>query len=374
MSAGRIRFLRPSVPALDEVTRLYEEIYGTGLLTNGTLVKRFENACAKRLGVRHCVAVSSCTSGMMLVWKALTLAGEVILPSFTFFASGHAVRWNHLDPVFADIDPDTWTVDPASVERCITPRTRAILGVHLYGNPCDVEGLQDVASRHGLRLVFDAAHAFGSEWQGTPVGCFGDAEVFSFTPTKTLVCGEGGIVATNDSALAHRVRAGRNYGDLGAYDPELLGMNARMQEFPAAMGLAGLTSVSAKVARHNQIARMYQDALRGLPGISFPVVRPGNLCTFKDVSLGIDDPDRVAAMLLEEGIETKRYFYPPLHEQALYRSQPDVPHTRHIAQRVLSLPVYESLTEQEVERIISALAACVQSGPAQPALRQSAQR
>lgn len=371
MSVERIRFLRPSVPALEEVTRLYQESYASGLLTNGTLVQRFEHACAERLGVRHCVAVSSCTSGMMLVWKALALQGEVILPSFTFFASGHAVLWNNLRPVFAEVDAGTWTLDPADVERRITPHTRAILGVHLYGNPCDVASLQSLATRHGLKLIFDAAHAFGSEWQGRPIGQFGDAEIFSFTPTKTLVCGEGGLVSTNDAVLAHRVRMGRNYGDLGAYDPELLGLNARMQEFPAAMGLAGLSGVAGKIARHNEIADAYRSRLEELPGISFPAVRPGNLCTYKDVSLCIPSRDQIAASLLAKGIETKRYFYPPLHDQMLYRSTPDLPQTTEIANGVLSVPVYESLTDEEVDRITSAVAACVQSAQAQPALHQS---
>jgi dTDP-4-amino-4,6-dideoxygalactose transaminase len=262
------------------------------------------------------------------------------------------------------VDPHTWTLDPSDVERRITPRTRAILGVHLYGNPCDVEGLEAVARKHGLKLIYDAAHAFGSEWRGRPIGQFGDAEVFSFTPTKMLVCGEGGLVATNDASLAHRIRAGRNYGDLGQYDPELLGLNARMQGFAAAMGVAGLRYVDDKVARHNQIAHRYESALRGLPGISYPVVRDGDLCTYKDFSIHVDagefgmTRDELAAELLGSGVETKLYFYPPLHGQNLYKQEQNLPVTERIGNGVLSLPIYQSLPDEDVDRIISAVTAC----------------
>src|SRR5262249_32867661 len=151
------------------------------------LVARFESAAAEWLGVPHCVAVSSCTSGLILVLRALGLAGEVIIPSFTFFATAHAARWNGLQPVFADCDADTWNIDPADVERRITPRTTGIMAVHLYGNPCNVDALERIAKKHNLKLIFDAAHAFGTEYRGVRVGGFGDAEVFSLSPTKLLV-------------------------------------------------------------------------------------------------------------------------------------------------------------------------------------------
>ncbi|HLY18363.1 MAG TPA: DegT/DnrJ/EryC1/StrS family aminotransferase [Bryobacteraceae bacterium] len=225
------RFIHPTLPPLARIVTEYREFYHQGLITNGKLVERLEAAVCERLGVRHCVAVSSCTSGLMLVMKAFGLRGEVILPSFTFFATGHAVLWNGLTPVFADCDRQTWNIDPRAVERAITPQTAAILAVHLYGNPAAVTELEWIAGKHGIPLLFDAAHAFGASYKGQSVGQFGDAEVFSLSPTKLLVAGEGGLVATNDALLAHKLRAGRNYGDLGAYDPMLLGLNARMTEF-----------------------------------------------------------------------------------------------------------------------------------------------
>ncbi len=344
----------------------YRPAFSQGLVTNGEIVARFEAAVCERLGVKHCVAVSSCTCGLMLVMKALGLRGEVILPSFTFFATGHAVLWNSLKPVFADCDAETWTIDPADVENRITEQTSAILAVHLYGNPAPVAELGSIARRYGVKLLFDAAHAFGSQYHGRPVGQFGDAEVFSLSPTKLLVAGEGGLVCTSDATLAHLIRAGRNYGDLGAYDPMLLGLNARMTEFNAAMGLAGLDFVEAKVKRHNEIAARYTAELRDLPGLSFQYVAPEQVSSYKDYSVHVTPAlfgmsrDQLGTALLAENIETKKYFYPPLHQQALFQrfvaDRPDsLPVTVSASEGVLSLPIYQSLPDDTVEKVAFAV-------------------
>ena len=295
----------------------------------------------------------------MMVLRALGLKGEVILPSFTFFATGHSVLWNGLKPVFADCDPHTWNVSPAEVERKITADTSAILAVHMYGNPCDVAELEAIARRHNLRLVFDAAHAFGTQYRGVPTGSFGDAEVFSLSPTKLLVAGEGGLVTTNDAELAAAVRAMRNYGDVGAYDPKWLGLNARMTEFNAAMALAGLPLVKAKVQRRSQIAQMYTEKLSRIPGICFQKVHPGDTHTYKDYSVLVVPEsigltrDLLTESLRTENIETKKYFYPPLHQQYLYSifhefGATDLTQTEHVANNILSLPIYESLSDETI--------------------------
>jgi dTDP-4-amino-4,6-dideoxygalactose transaminase len=302
----------------------------------------------------------------MMVLRALGLTGEVIVPSFTFFATGHAVLWNGLRPVFADCDEETWNVDPVDVERKITEHTSAILAVHLYGNPCDVEALERAASRHRLKLIFDAAHGFGSRYRDRPVGRFGDAEVFSLSPTKLLVAGEGGLVTTNDATLARAIRGMRNYGDLGAYDPEWLGMNARMSEFNAALALAGLSLMEAKVARRNWIAKTYTSLLAPLPGLRFQKVLPRDLSTYKDYSIHVTPEkfgmarDGLAEALLAEQIETKKYFYPPLHKQRLYSSFHNVEReglarTDYVTDGVLSLPIYESLSDATVETVAYAI-------------------
>jgi dTDP-4-amino-4,6-dideoxygalactose transaminase len=344
----------------------YQAAYMNGTITNASLVEHLEAAVAERLQVKHCVAVSSCTSGLMMVLRALGLTGEVIVPSFTFFATGHAALWNGLRPVFADCDEETWNVDPIDVERKITKRTSAILVVHLYGNPCEVETLEQLASRHHLKLIFDAAHGFGSRHRDRPLGGFGDAEVFSLSPTKLLVAGEGGLVTTNDATLARAIQGMRNYGDLGAYDPEWLGMSARMSEFNAALALAGMPLVGAKVARRNRIAKIYTSLLRSLPGVRFQKVLPGDLSTHKDYSIHVSSHafgmtrDALADALLAENVETKKYFFPPLHKQRLYSSfhsveREDLARTDHVTNGIVSLPIYESLPDATVEQVAYAI-------------------
>ena len=214
---------RPGVADPARVAADVEAILRSGVLTDGPYVRRLEEETAAYLGVRHCIAVASCTTGLMLVLRASELSGDVIVPSFTFAATVHAVDWNGLRPSFADIDPGPLTLSPSSVEQAIGVHTSAILATHIYGTPCDVEGLREVAERNGLRLFFDAAHAFGSTHGGTKVGGFGDAEVFSFSPTKVVVAAEGGLIATNDDLLAERCRIGRNYGNPGDYDCRVRG-------------------------------------------------------------------------------------------------------------------------------------------------------
>jgi dTDP-4-amino-4,6-dideoxygalactose transaminase len=362
----RFRFIRPTLPSLDDVVGKYRGAFENGLITNADMVGKFEAAVAERLQVKHCVAVSSCTSGLMMVQRAFGLTGEIIIPSFTFFATGHSARWNSLTPVFADCLPDTWNVDVADVERKITERTSALLIVHLYGNPASVDALTQIAKRHKLKLIFDGAHAFGSQYRGRPVGQFGDAEVFSLSPTKLLIAGEGGLVTTNDDTLAKAVRGMRNYGDTGAYDPDWLGMNARMSEFNAALGLAGLGDVDNRVRRRNQIAQMYTELLSSLPGLRFQCVHPQDVNTYKDYSIHVTPEqfgltrDELAAGLLAENIETKKYFYPPMHMQQLYRSfynpgKKDLRCTEEVTGGILSLPIYESLPDSTIETVAQAI-------------------
>lgn len=375
----RFPFMRPTLPDLKEVIEEYQAIYKNGLLTNSGLVARLEGAVCERLGVKHCVAVSSCTSGLMMVLRALGLSGEVILPSFTFFATGHAILWNGLTPVFANSDLDTWNVSPADVERCITEKTSAILGVHLYGNPCDVPALEGIARRYRLKLVFDAAHAFGSAYRGRPVGSFGDAEVFSLSPTKLLVAGEGGLVTTGDAKLAAAVRAMRNYGDVGSYNPEWLGLNARMAEFNAALALRGLPLMDAKVKRRNCIARLYTEILSCLPGVRFQKTRSHDTNTYKDYSILIAPEilgmtrDALANALLNDNIETRRYFHPPLHQQSLYSkfhdpARSDLSQTEYLADGILSLPIYESLPDETVIAVAETLKRIVRCRQDRPAI------
>jgi dTDP-4-amino-4,6-dideoxygalactose transaminase/lipopolysaccharide/colanic/teichoic acid biosynthesis glycosyltransferase/glycosyltransferase involved in cell wall biosynthesis len=359
----KFRFIVPSLPDFNAIMNSFREIYDTGLITNAKGVARFEAAVCRYLDVPHCVALSSCTSGLTLSLKALGLTGEIIVPSFTFFATAHSVRWNGLTPVFAECRRDTWNIDCDDVERKITARTSAILAVHMYGNPCDVARLEALASRYGLKLMFDAAHAFGSRYRGVSIGRFGDAEVFSLSPTKVLVAGEGGLVTTNNGELAAALRLMRNYGDDGSYDPKWLGANARMSEFNATLGFEGLPLVDSKVQRRQAIARAYTDQLAGLPGLSFQQVEPADCHTYKDYSIHVSagefglSRDELASALLLENIETKKYFYPPLHAQTLYAQfrLSALPATDFVSSNILSLPIYETLPDSTVRKITSTI-------------------
>jgi dTDP-4-amino-4,6-dideoxygalactose transaminase len=357
---------RPSLPESDAVLSDVRRILASDILTNGPYVRELEGRTAEYLGVRHCVAVSSCTSGLMLVLRASDISGDVIIPSFTFAATAHAVAWNGLRPVFADIEAETLTLSPSAVAVALGVRTAAVLATHTYGTPVDVESFEEMARDTGVHLFFDAAHAFGSRHRRALVGGFGDAEVFSLTPTKPLVAGEGGIIATNNGDLAERCRLGRDYGKEPNYDFELIGLNARMSEFHAAVALASLSGLEARIEARNALADAYREALAGTVGITFPRVRKGDRTTYKDLTVLVDpevfglDADELGRALDAEGIETRRYYSPPVHSTRAYRSLArgnggGLPVTEWASGRALSLPLWVGMTDDEVGRVAEAV-------------------
>jgi dTDP-4-amino-4,6-dideoxygalactose transaminase len=275
--------------------------------------------------------------------------GEVIIPSFTFLAAPAAIVWNNLRPVFVDCEPDTTNVSMAAVRAAITPRTVAIAACHNFGNPCDIAALEAVAAEYNLPLVIDAAHGFGASMHGRPVGAGGTAQVFSLSPTKLLVAGEGGIVATDCDCLAHFVRMGREYGNDGSYDALFPGVNGRMPEMSAAIALEGLRQLDQISADRNAIARAYRGELGDLPGIGFVETRPGGVSSFKDFSITVDPTrfgmtrDGLRRVLAVHGVETRAYYNPPCHRQTAFehfsdRSRP-LPVTEMLAARSLALPI-----------------------------------
>jgi dTDP-4-amino-4,6-dideoxygalactose transaminase len=338
----------------------FQAILDSGILTNNKRVQAFERKAAETLGVAECVAVSCCTSGLMLVLRCLGLSGEVILPSFTFFASGHAVLWNGMEPVLVDCDPETFLIDPQEVRKAITPRTAAIMAVHTFGNPAPVEELEQIAKEHGLALLVDAAHGFGTRIDGHGMGGGGSAEVFSLSPTKLLVAGEGGLIATNDVELAAKLRVARNYGDDGAYDCQVLGLNARMTEIQAELALMGLEDLAVRVARRNELAALYERLLSGQPGLSFQKIRAGATPSRKDFGIVIDESefgisrDQLYEALMLDNVQTKKYFFPPLHRQKLYKDcrRGSMVHTDAVTSRILNFPIYSSLSNEMVEAVV----------------------
>lgn len=362
--AQRLPIVSPEGLPGEQFVRDIRKVIGSRQLTNGSFVLELESMAVAYLGVPHCVAVSSCTSGLILTLRALDLRGEVILPSFTFHATAHSVAWNGLKPVFADCDPDSYCISPASVRERLSPSTAAIIGVHIFGNPANVNELQEIASTARVPLVFDSAHAFGSKVNDSHVGGFGVAEVFSFSPTKLLVAGEGGLVATHDSDLAQRLRAARNYGDAGNSDPELPGLNARMSELHAALALRGLDGLEERIERRNEVRVLYEQRLRGIPGLSMQQIACCNRSSCKDFQVLVDEVafgrsrDWLFDALQKENIEVRRYFSPPVHRQKLYRDVWDkrpLPVTDRVSGSVVSLPIYSSLRDDDVVKVCDAI-------------------
>lgn len=351
----KIAIVKPVLPAVSTLSGGLDEILSSGMVTKGPYLARFEHAVAEHLGVKNAVAVSSCTTGLMLSYKGLGLTGDVLVPSFTFMATVSALVWNDLRPVFVDVDRDTTNISVEDAEAALTPETSAIVAVHNFGNPAEIEALEAFARKHSLKLIFDAAHGFGALYQGKPVGSQGDAHSFSLSPTKLLITGEGGIVSTNDDALAESIRVGREYGNSGNYDSLFAGMNARMPEFNALLGLRGLDMLEDAARTRNETAALYHEGLGCLPGIGFQQARPGNRISYKDFSVTVDPAefgltrDELAEALAAENIDTRKYYEPPVHRHIAYRSYYDgrpLPNTDYLAARSLSFPMWTNMSPQ----------------------------
>lgn len=351
---------RPTLGPRAEFDRYVDRIYESGWVTNdGPLVRELEQAVVERVGVRHCVAMCNGTVALEIAIRALGLTGEVIVPSFTFVATAHALYWQGIRPVFADIDPDTHTLDPAAVEAAITPRTTGIVGVHLWGRQAPVDALQQLADRHGLELLYDAAHAFGCTANGRPIGGFGRAEVFSFHATKFFHTFEGGALVTDDDDLAQRARLMRNFGFAG-YDHVIHpGTNGKMSEISAAMGLTNLPGLDDLVSTNRAVQEEYATALAQVPGVRLlrpdPQERSNHQYVVAMVEAGSTVRDRVIEALHAEGVLARRYFWPGVHRMEPYVSLPDtarhLPMTEWVADRVLVLPTGPAVGAADVARV-----------------------
>ncbi|MBC7286442.1 MAG: DegT/DnrJ/EryC1/StrS family aminotransferase [Armatimonadetes bacterium] len=374
MTSQRLResrsvpFIKPYLPEPDALLDDFRAIVASGYLTKGRYLEEFERRASEVLDASFAVGVSSCTTGLMLLLMKLGRdGGEVILPSFTFVASALPVVWNNLEPVFVDCHPDTLNIDPQCVEEAITPRTRAILATHVFGNPADTDALQAIAEKHALALFFDAAHGFGASWRGAGLGNLGTGSAFSCTPTKLVVAGEGGVVTTADEELANMVRVAREYGNPGDYNNTLIGLNGRLPELSALLAVKTIELLEENVGRRRQIASRYRSELGKLPGISFQHINPEGESSYKDFAILIDHKefgasrDAVAQHLKQRGIDTRKYFDPPVHLQTAFaqwaeRYRGRLPVTEMVAERVLCLPIYAGLTDEDVDYVVECIA------------------
>lgn len=342
------------------------------LTNNGPYVQEFEQRIADYIGVKHCVAMCNGTVALEIAIRAAGLTGEVILPSFTFIATAHALQWQEITPVFCDVDPYTHTLNPTRVEEMITPRTTGIIGVHLWGQPCSVEALTEIAQKYNLKLMFDAAHAFGCSHKGQMLGNFGDVEVFSFHATKFFNTFEGGAVVTNNDELATKMRLMTNFGFAGYDNVIYIGTNGKMSEISAAMGLTGLESLDDFISNNYRNYKQYQHQLSDIPGIKLMSYNEAEKRNYQYIVLEIDEAitkvnrDKIVKILWAENILARRYFYPGCHRMEPYRSYfPHagllLPETERLGKRILILPTGTAVGLEEIKTITQIIRLIVQN-------------
>lgn len=358
---------RPNVVHREKFMARVGEILDRNWLTNrGPMVREFEQRLADYVGVKHCIAVCNATIGLELAIRAAGLKGEVIVPSYTFIATAHSLQWQEVTPVFADIDPASHSLDPAKIERHVTPRTTGILATHLWGRVCDVEALAEIAARRKLELLFDAAHAFGCSHRGVRVGGFGRAEVLSFHATKFLSSFEGGAVTTNDDDLAQRVRLMTNFGFRGFDDVAYIGTNGKMTEVCAAMGLTNLEGLDDLLCINRRNFAAYRAGLAGIPGIRLMLHEDMEATNCQYIVVEVDEResglsrDDLVMVLQAENVLARKYFWPGCHRMEPYRSYyPNagllLPETEKVAARVVVLPTGAAVGAREIETVCAVI-------------------
>lgn len=359
---------RPLLPPLAEYTALLEQVWASGWLSNnGNQHAALEAALGEYLRAPHLSLFNNGTIALIVACQALRVSGEVITTPFTFPATPHVLSWNNVTPVFADIDPVTMTLDPAAVERMITNRTSAILAVHVYGQPCEVQALQAIADAYGLKVIYDGAHAFGTEIDGRPITDFGDATMLSFHATKLFHTAEGGALVVHDAASKRRIDLLKNFGIKSETEVMMPGINGKMNELQAALGRAVLCHLDAERVRRQAIADIYLERLDGFDGIRcvrLPANVRNSLQYFIvriDAGRACYTRDELHEKLKEFNIITRKYFHPLGSDYSCYRTLPtaqpeNLPVARQVASEVMALPLFGELGTDGAHRVCDALA------------------
>ena len=366
---------RPNVGDREVFDRLVDGIFERRWFTNnGQLVHEFESRLSDYLGVRHCIAVCNATVGLQIACAALELKGEVIVPAFTFVATAHALQWERVRPVFADIDPYTHNIDPETIEPLITDETSAIMAVHVWGRPCDTDAIEVIAERNALDVVYDAAHAFGCRHRGRMIGNFGRCEVFSFHATKFFNTFEGGAITTNDDGLAKKIRLMTNFGFAGLDNVIHLGTNGKMPEISAAMGLSCFEKLDEILAANQTNYETYRACLDRIPGVHMISYDQLAATNWQYIIVEVDEAecgltrDALMSVLHLKNVRARRYFYPGCHRMEPYRTLyseqlNQLPMTDLLCGRVLCLPTGTSLTPADVEIVCEIIRSAVDAAP-----------
>jgi dTDP-4-amino-4,6-dideoxygalactose transaminase len=354
---------KPNIGNRDRFLNRINQILDNGILTNnGPFVQKLESRIAELFGVKHCVAVCNGTVALEIAIRALGMDGEVILPSFTFVSTAHALEWQGITPVFCDIDPETHNLDPQKVEKLITERTTGIIGVHLWGRPCAPEALAEIAKRRGLTLLFDAAHAFGCSYKARMIGNFGDAEILSFHATKFFNSAEGGAIVTNNDGIAEKARQFRNMGFVD-YDKVIShGINGKMNELSAALGLTNLESINDFIDINRKNYNHYTKELDGINGLSLMEYNSEEKNNFQYIVVMVDKEktgvqrDEIISMLHNNGILARRYFWPGCHRMEPYCTQKrtgvqNLPETEKIAAKIMVLPTGSGTSSSDISYV-----------------------
>jgi dTDP-4-amino-4,6-dideoxygalactose transaminase len=355
---------QPLLPPLKEFQPYLEQIWETKKLTNGgPFHEELEKKISSYLGVEHLALFANGTLALVIALQALRITGEVITTPFSFVATAHSLLWNGIKPVFIDIEPETFTLDPEKIEAVITPQTTAILPVHVYGKPCNVEKIQKIADIYGLKVIYDAAHAFGVTYKGDSILKHGDLSTLSFHATKVFNTFEGGAIVCPDAKTKRRIDDLKNFGFANEVTVVAPGINAKMNEFQAAFGLLQLKYVDKAIDRRREIDAHYRGQLSSVTGISCPPLPADTIYNYAYFPILIEKEyplsrDELYDKLRQQGIFARRYFYPLISEFPMYRGVPtaaqsNLPIARKVAYQVLCLPIYPALENESVSRIIS---------------------
>jgi dTDP-4-amino-4,6-dideoxygalactose transaminase len=369
IESGRPRFDQPlhvGRPNLCDTRRLSERFEGIlqrrWFTNDGPVVREFEQKIVDLTGVRHCITMCNATVALEIAIRALGFRGEVIVPSYTFIATAHALQWQEITPVFADIDPNTYNIDPGCLDRLITPRTTGIIGVHVFGRPCNTQAIETFAQRHGLKVMYDAAHAFGCSHENKMIGNFGECEVLSFHATKFLNSFEGGAILTNNDDLADKVRLMRNFGFTGYDQVIYLGTNGKMTEVCAAMGLTSVEGVEDLIRVNRCNYEQYRAQLQRIPSLSLIDYTTTEKRNYHYIVVQVDDSrsplnrDELVAVLHAENVLARKYFWPGCHRMQPYKALfPNayllLPNTELRSAQVMVLPTGQGVTQDNIAAI-----------------------